>query len=110
MSVWRCPVCEGVNQGGRTCTACGAVMPHGQPLRAAVRSRLPSADEPAPPPVPPTPRRRELRELPAPDELRSVEPDELLSSDSDFRMVPVPGGCLVSFAPRRSRQRSWELM
>jgi hypothetical protein len=25
MSVWRCPVCEGVNQGGRTCTACGAV-------------------------------------------------------------------------------------
>ena len=109
-AVWRCPVCEGVNQGGRTCTTCGAIMPHGQPLRAAVRSRLPSAGEPAPPPVPPTPRRRELRELPTPDELRLVEPDDLLSSDSGFRMVPLPGGCLVSFAPRRSRQRSWELM
>jgi hypothetical protein len=84
MSVWRCPVCEGVKQGGRTCKACGAVMPHGQPLRAAVRSRLPSAGDPAPPPVPPTPRRREHRELPTPDELRLVEPDELLSSDSSF--------------------------
>jgi hypothetical protein len=85
-AVWRCPVCEAVNQGGRTCTACGAAMPYGQPLRAAVRSRLPIAAESAPPPVPPTPLQRELRELPAPQELRSVDPDELLSSDSDFRI------------------------
>ena len=109
-TVWRCPVCEGVNQGGRTCTACGAVVPHGQPLRTAVKSRLPSAGEPAPPPVPPTPRRRELREMPTPDELQLVEPDDLLSTDSGFRMVPLPGGCLVSFAPRRTQQRSWESM
>jgi hypothetical protein len=82
MSVWRCSVCEGVNQGGMTCTACGAVMPHGEPLRAAVRSRLPSADEPAPPPVPPTPRRRKLRELPA-----RMSWD--LSSPTSFSLVTV---------------------
>jgi hypothetical protein len=108
--IWRCPVCEGVNQGGRICTACGAVVPHGQPLRAAVKSRLPSAGEPPPPPVPPTPRRRELRELPTPDELSHVEPDDLLTAGSGFRIVPLPGGCLISATPRRFRQRSVEWM
>ena len=44
MSVWRCRVCEGVNQGGRVCATCGTQVPPGEPLRAAVRSRLPRAD------------------------------------------------------------------
>jgi hypothetical protein len=95
MSVWRCLVCKGVNQGGRRCKASGAVMLRGKPLRVAVRSRLPSAGEPPPPPVPPTPRARELRELPSPDELRRLDPDDLLTFDSGFRMVPLLGGCLV---------------
>ena len=107
-AIWRCPVCEGVNRGGRTCAACGTVVPHGEALREAVRTRLPSAPEPAPAPVPPTPRRRELRELPTPEELSRVDPERLLTSDRDFRVTPLPGGCLVSFVPRHNRQRSWE--
>jgi hypothetical protein len=107
-AVWRCPVCEGVNVGGRTCAACGAVVPHGQALRAAVRTRLPSAVEPVRAPVPPTPRRRELRELPTPEELSQVDPDDLLTSSRDFKVSPLPGGCLVSFVPRQYRPRSWE--
>ena len=49
-TVWRCPVCEGVNQGGRTCPACGAMVPHGQPLQPPVKSPLPTAGKPTPPP------------------------------------------------------------
>lgn len=106
-ALWRCRVCEGVNQGGRTCGACGAQVPHGESLRVAVKSRLPHADPPAvPPPVPPTPRRRELRETPRPEELTSVDPDELLSSEREFKMMPVPGGCAFSFVPRPDRPRS----
>ncbi len=107
-AIWRCPVCEGVNRGGRTCAACGAVMPYGEPLRTAVRTRLPSATKPVPAPVPPTPPRRELQELPTPEEMSRVDPDRLLTSPSDFKVTPLPGGCLVSFVPRQYRQRSWE--
>jgi len=87
---------------------CGAVIPYGEPLRAAVRSRLPSAVEPVAAPVPPTARRRELQVLPTPEELSHVDPDDLLTSPRDFKMTPVPGGCLVYFVPRQYRQRSWE--
>ena len=52
--IWRCRVCEGVNSGGRVCATCGTEVPRGEPLRAAVRTRLPSTLPPAPPPVPPT--------------------------------------------------------
>jgi hypothetical protein len=107
-AIWRCPVCEAVNRGGRTCVVCGAAMPYGEPLRAAVRTRLPSAVEPVRTPVPPTPRRRELQELPTPEELSHVDPDHLLTSSRDFRVTPLPGGCLVSFVPRGYRQRSLE--
>jgi len=107
-AVWRCRVCEGVNQGGRICAACGAQVPHGEPLRAAVRTRLPSAVEPVPPPVPPTPSRRELRQLPTPAELSHADPDDLFDASKSFRLIPLPGGCLVSLGPRRYRERSWE--
>jgi hypothetical protein len=103
-AVWRCRVCEAVNQGGRTCTTCGATVPPGEPIRAAVRSRLPSATKQAPPPVPRTPRRRELDELPSPEELELVDPDDLFALDGwDIR--PMPGGCLISLGPRRQSRR-----
>ena len=28
-AAWRCPVCEGVNHGGRACTTCGERLPDG---------------------------------------------------------------------------------
>jgi hypothetical protein len=87
---------------------CGAVVPHGEALRAAVRTRLPTAVEPERAPVPATPPRRELQELPTLEEMSHVDPDNLLTSPRDFRVTPLPGGCLVSFVPRRYRQRSWE--
>jgi hypothetical protein len=109
-AVWRCRICEGVNQGGRICATCGAQVPHGEPLRAAVRTRLPSALEPAPPPVPPTPRRRDLRQLPSPAEMSHIDPDDLFDTSKSFHVSPLPGGCLVSIAPRRLQQRTseWE--
>jgi hypothetical protein len=104
MSVWRCRVCEGVNQGGRVCATCGAVVPPGEPLRAAVRTRLPSRTEPAAPaPVPPTPRRSELRSMPTPEQIDFVNRDRMFSSFDDIDIRPLPGGCLVSFGPGRNR-------
>ena len=110
MSVWRCRVCEGVNQGGRVCATCGAQVPPGEPLREAVRSRLPAATTapPAPPPVPPTPRARELRRLPSPEEMSHAESEDLYSGSGDWKMTPIPGGCLVSFVPREYRRHSWD--
>ena len=107
MSVWRCRVCEAVNQGGRTCGSCGAVVPHGEPLRAAVKARVPSRERVAPPPVPPTPRRRDLRELPTLEDLLLGEPSDYFSSDGRLEVHPLPGGCMVAPAPRRRRRRSW---
>lgn len=103
-AVWRCRVCEGVNQGGRTCATCGGEVPAGENLRAAVRTRLPSTVEPVPPPVPPTARRRELRDMPSMEELTRLDPYELMAPDGvDIR--PMPGGCLVSLAPRSVHRR-----
>jgi hypothetical protein len=99
-SVWRCRVCEGVNRGGRTCTICGAEVPPGEKLRAAVKTRIPSPSENAPPPVPPTPRRRQLRDVPTPEELAALPPGALFDSLADIDIRPMPGGCLVSMAPR----------
>lgn len=104
-AVWRCRVCEGVNQGGRTCAACGAVVPAGEPIRAAVRTRMPAAAPAAPPPVPPTPRRRDLRELPTMADLHRVDSAELFEPDSRMAITPIPGGCLIAPAPVRRRPR-----
>jgi hypothetical protein len=106
-AVWRCPVCEGVNRGGRTCSTCGATVPPGEPLREAVRTRLPSSTRHVPPPVPPTPRRRQLRELPSPEQLIDIDPHDLFAPRDGVEIRPMPGGCLVSFAPRRGNPRTW---
>ena len=96
MTVWRCRVCEGVNQGGRVCSTCGTAVPPGERLRAAVRTRLPPRAEPvAPPPVPPTPHRRELRNLPTPEEMSFANRDGMFSSFDNIDIRPLPGGCLV---------------
>ena len=39
-TVWRCSVCEAVNQGGRECAACGAVMTRRSAAATAVRGRV----------------------------------------------------------------------
>jgi hypothetical protein len=106
--VWRCRVCEGVNQGGRTCAACGAVVPPGEPVRAAVRARMPSAALPAPSvpaAVPPTPRRRDLRGLPTMEDLRRVPPEALLRPETRMQIIPLPSGCLMAPVPVRRRPR-----
>jgi hypothetical protein len=97
--MWRCRVCEGVNAGGRTCSICGAEVPPGEVLRTAVRTRVPKVVGTAPPPVPPTLRRRERRDIPRPEELRPLTPEDLFASleDIDIR--------LVSMAPRTTYRR-----
>ena len=102
--IWRCRVCEGVNRNGRTCTTCGAVVPVGEPLRAAVRTVKPSRTRAAtsPPPVPPSPTRRELRTHPIPEEMYPVESDERLDFENGFEIHPMPGGCVITSGPRRN--------
>jgi hypothetical protein len=100
--IWRCRVCEGVNRGGRVCATCGAQVPVGEPLRAAVRTIKPSSTRPAaPPPVPPNPTRQELRTYPIPEEIYPVDSDDRLDFDTGFKVVPMPGGCMVVGSPRR---------
>lgn len=100
MSVWRCRVCEGVNQGGRVCATCGSEVPVGEPLRAAVRTRLPTRIDAAPPPVPPSASRRELRRTPTPEDMNQFDPDGQIANFDGMKIVPLPGGCLVSFGGR----------
>ena len=109
MSVWRCRVCEGVNQGGRVCATCGAQVPPGEPLRQqCAPARRRPRPHPALPPVPPTPRARELRHLPSPEEMSHAESEDFYSGSGDWKMTPIPGGCLVSFVPREYRRHSWD--
>jgi hypothetical protein len=53
--------------------------------------------------VPPSASRRELRDLPAPEEIWPVYSEEPLSFDNGFDIRPLPGGCLFSFGPHRDR-------
>lgn len=99
--LWRCRVCEGVNRGGRACATCGALVPRGHPLRTALRTPQPNTMPPAFPPVPPTMTRRQLRNIPALEEIRPVHTDEPATFDNGFDVRPLPGGCLISFGPRR---------
>jgi hypothetical protein len=99
-AVWRCRACEGVNRGGRVCATCGTEVPRGEPLRAAVRTVTPSSTPPVAP-VPPNVSRRELRDLPAPEEIWPASSDEPLTFENGFDVRPLPGGCLVSIGPRR---------
>lgn len=100
--MWRCRACEGVNQGGRVCVTCGAEVPLGEPLRAAVRTRLPPRTT-APAPVPPTATRQQMRSIPSPEELNRIDPDGDFATYNGLDIVPLPGGCLVSFGPKDRR-------
>lgn len=99
--VWRCRVCEGVNRTGRVCATCGAEVPVGEPLRAAVRTVKPSHTRPvASPPVPPNPTRRELHSYPIPEEIHPVDSDDRLDFANAFEIRPLPGGCMINLGPR----------
>ena len=95
MTVWECAVCETVNQGGRSCGACGAEMTRRSAASTSVRGRL--APVPLPPAGPqplPDVVRRAINREPVPEEEWPYEA-------SDLRVVPMPGGCLVTSTPRR---------
>jgi len=104
-AVWRCRMCEGVNRGGRVCATCGAEVPRGEHLRAAVRTVKPNTTQPASSPVPPGISRRKLRDIPSPEDIRPVYSEDPLSFNNGFDIRPLPGGCLVSLGPRRRRFR-----
>jgi hypothetical protein len=97
-TVWRCSVCESVNQGGRECAACGALMTRRSAATTAVRGRMtpspkmPDPRQPLPPPV-----ERAIRREPV------VEEEWPYDDDLSFRMVPVPGGCIMVGTPRSRR-------
>ena len=99
--VWRCAVCETVNSSGTTCVACGAVMTRRSQAVNAARARI----APLPPPPPPPP------ELPQPVQRainrEPVDEEEWPYDDQTFRMVPVPGGCIMVSTPRRRDRGGW---
>lgn len=95
-ALWQCAVCETVNQGGRTCTACGAAMTRRSAAASTVRARL--APVPMPPPATTPlsePVRRAINREPI------LEEEDWVYDESDLRVVPMPGGCLVTGGPRR---------
>ena len=98
-TVWRCSVCEAVNQGGRECAACGAVMTRRSAAATTLRGRVapvpPIQDprQPLPPPV-----ERAINREPV------VEEEWPYDDESSFRMIPVPGGCIMVGTPR---SRGW---
>ncbi|HEX6887733.1 MAG TPA: hypothetical protein VF143_06475 [Candidatus Nanopelagicales bacterium] len=93
--VWRCSVCETVNQGTRECAACGAVMTRASAAATAVRARvlpgpvLPSPKQPLPPPV-----ERAISREPI------VAEEWPYDDEMSYRMIPMPGGCVVIGSPR----------
>lgn len=99
-SVWRCAVCETVNTGGRTCGACGAVMTRGWQAVNAARARIAPLAPPLPPEELPQPVQRAINREP-------VDDDEWPYDDQDFRMIPVPGGCIMVGSPRRRDRGAW---
>jgi hypothetical protein len=93
-AIWKCGVCEAVNQGGTTCTACGASMTRRSRVLTSARARLTPPVPPPPEPAPlPEPVRRAISREPVPEEELEYEDDRLL-------MLPMPGGCLVLGRPR----------
>lgn len=96
--MWRCGVCETVNQGGRNCSACGAAMTLRSVAATSVRGRLAPVQIPPPAATPlPEPVRRAINREPVLDEDWPYE-------ETDLRVLPMPGGCLITSTPRdRSR-------
>jgi hypothetical protein len=92
--MWTCGVCETVNHGGRSCTACGAPLTRRSAVTTSVRDRL----APVPPPVAdplPEPVERAINRTPVPA-------DEWEAYDTGPRIDvrPLPGGCLFVVGPR----------
>jgi len=48
--------------------------------------------------------RRDLRTLPAPEEIHPVDSVDPLTFDNGFDIRPLPGGCLLTFSPRPARR------
>lgn len=74
-AVWRCPVCEGVNRGGRTCSTCGEQLPSGF-VPADATPRQPEA-RPRPSYAPPrtvAPPPRRAPRFPSPEEIFGSDP------------------------------------
>jgi hypothetical protein len=67
--IWRCPVCEGINHGGRVCATCGEQLPDGYVPAAATRRPAPrpsAATTVVPAPLAPR--------LPSPEEIFGSNP------------------------------------
>ena len=45
--------------------------------------------------MPPNPTWRDLRTYPIPEEIHPVDSDDRLDLETGFRVVPLPGGCLI---------------
>jgi hypothetical protein len=87
-ALWQCAVCETVNNGGRSCTACGAAMTRRSAAVTAVRSRIAQAPPPPPAAAPlPEPVRRAINREPVDDE-------EWPYDDSSFHHDAVAGRLL----------------
>jgi hypothetical protein len=93
-ALWQCAVCETVNEGGRSCTACGASLTRRSAAATAVRRRV--APIPPPPPSAPLPEpvRRAIKREP-------IDEAEWPYEETSFNMIPLPGGCLFTVKPRR---------
>jgi hypothetical protein len=93
-ALWKCAVCETVNDGGRSCIACGAPLTRRSAAATAIRRRI----APAPPPPPaaplPEPVRRAINREP-------VDESEWPYDETRFNVMPLPGGCLFTVRPRR---------
>ena len=94
---WQCGVCETVNHGGRTCSACGADLTRRSTVATSVRTRLTPSMPPPPAPAPlPEPVERAINRHPvADDEWAEYE------VENGYEVTPIPGGCLVSVGPKR---------
>ena len=97
-ALWRCAVCETVNDGGRTCAACGADLTRRSAVTTAVRAKVtpPAPARPAPAPVA-EPVRRAINREPVPEAEWEEYEDEARTI-----FLPMPGGCLMIGGGRRS--------
>jgi len=95
-TAWQCAVCETVNHGGRSCTACGADLTRRSAVATSVRGRLTPAMPPPPAPAPlPEPVQRAINRDPVP-----AEEWEEYEVENGYEITPIPGGCLVSMGPK----------
>ncbi len=94
---WQCGVCETVNHGVVTCTACGAGLTFRSRVATSIQNRLtPAVPEPLVPAPLPEPVRRAINREPVP-----AEEWEEFAPAGGYSVTPIPGGCLVALGPRR---------